>query len=261
MHIDVLPPDINESFADFTVVGDAIRFGLTTIKNFGEGIANTIIENRKQKGKFTSIADFLERITDRNLNKKSLESLIKTGAFDSLGDRSELFYNLEKLLAYNKEIAKGDSSQASLFGTEVNHGSLKLEKGQPVSTEQRLNWEKELLGLYISGNPLEPFREKMKKNAAEIATVKEKGIEGTTTTVCGIIEVVRMIRTKKNDDMAFIKISDFTDSVEVVVFPSMMQKFREVIEPGVCIAIKGKVSKRNGELSLLAEVIKRMKEN
>lgn len=259
MHIDVLPPDINESFADFTVVGDAIRFGLTTIKNFGEGIANTIIENRKLKGKFTSIADFLERITDRNLNKKSLESLIKTGAFDSLADRSELFYNLEKLLAYNKEIAKGDSSQASLFGAEVNHVSLKLEKGEPISTEQRLNWEKELLGLYISGNPLEPFREKMKKNAAEIATVKEKGIEGTTTTVCGIIEVVRMIRTKKNDDMAFIKISDFTDSVEVVVFPSMMQKFREVIEPGVCIALKGKVSKRNGELSLLAEVIKRMK--
>jgi len=259
MHIDVLPPDINESFADFTVVGDAIRFGLTTIKNFGEGIANTIIENRKQKGKFTSIADFLERITDRNLNKKSLESLIKTGAFDSLGDRSELFYNLEKLLAYNKEIAKGDSSQASLFGAEVNHVSLKLEKGEPISTEQRLNWEKELLGLYISGNPLEPFREKMKKNAAEIATVREKGIEGTTTTVCGIIETVRIIRTKKNDDMAFIKISDFTDSVEVVLFPSMMQKFREVIEPGVCIAIKGKVSKRNGELSLLAEVIKRMK--
>lgn len=259
MGIEVLPPDINESFADFTVVGDKIRFGLTTIKNFGEGIANSIIENRKTGGKFTSLANFLERVLDKNLNKKSLEALVKTGAFDSLGDRSQIFGNLEKLLSYNKEIAKGDSSQGSLFGGLSQDHSLKLEEVPEVPMEQKLAWEKELLGLYISGNPLEPFREKMQKHAVEIKTLREKGIEGTTSTVCGIIEDVRPIRTKKNDEMAFIKISDFSDNVEVVVFPKMMQKFREVLEPGVCVALKAKISNRNGELSLIAEDMKRMK--
>ena len=164
MGIEILPPDVNESFSDFTVVdrytGKAfdskdvkidisksetetmsIRFGLTTIKNFGEGIATAIIRNRLDNGKFKSLTDFLERITDKNLNKKSLEALIKSGALDSLGKRSDMMYNLEGLLKYNKDVAKTDSNQASLFDGTESTGNLTLEQSEPLSTEQKLAWE------------------------------------------------------------------------------------------------------------------------
>lgn len=263
MEINVLPPNINESFSDFTVVekedgSQEIRFGLTTIKNFGEGIADIIIQERKDGGKFKSLQDFLNRITGRNLNKKSLEALIKAGALHLFGERGQMMENIENLLQYNKEIAQGDDNQGSLFGDSDMSGTLRLEEAPPVSMETKLAWEKELLGLYISGNPLEPFREKIEKNATPIKSVLTTSLEGTTTTIAGIIEDVRIIRTKKGDDMAFIKISDFGDTVEVVVFPSSMQKYRDLLEPDVCLAMRGKVSKRNGETSLIFEQGKRL---
>lgn len=257
--IEVLPPDINESFSDFTVVGDNIRFGLTTVKNFGEGIAQTIIEERKKKGKFKSVADFLERIQDRNLNKKSLESLIKCGAFDNLRERGELLNNLEYLLQYNKEHMEQGKDQNSLFGgIEGGESNLKLERTEPASAEQKLSWEKELLGLFVSGHPLDKFKEKLEKRGANIEKIKKEAKENTIVTIAGIIDDTRDILTKKGDRMMFLKISDLSGSMETVVFPRVFEEFKEMLVPDTCVAIKGKMSHRNGEPSIILDKMKKL---
>ncbi|MEY2640635.1 MAG: hypothetical protein RL150_28 [Candidatus Parcubacteria bacterium] len=266
MGIDVLPPAINHSFENFTVTKDEhgtehIRFGLSTIKGFGEGIAKAIIAERKARGKFVSLEDFLTRVTDRNLNKKSLEALIKSGALDELGDRGTLAANLEALVAFNKETGRGSQNQGSLFAAaDIAAPSLRLSEGGTVTNQEKLAWEKELLGLYVSGNPLTPFRAKLEAKTASIATVKEKKKEGVTLTVGGIIEDVRVIRTRKNDEMAFIRLRDFTDTIEVVAFPNFYERHKQLIQPDVCLVLEAKLSMRNDEPSLIIEKAKRLVE-
>lgn len=262
MEINVLPPDINESFEYFTVVKnpdtkkEEIRFGLTTIKNFGEGIAHTIIEERKKNGKFSSLEDFLKRVKDRNLNKKSLEALIKCGAMDNLGERGQMLENLEEILKYSKELGQESSDQGSLFsGSDIKESHLKLSESDPATQEQKLSWERELLGLYISGHPLEKFKDKLSK-ATKISEVKKSKTEGLFTIITGHIDDLRVIRTKKGDEMAFMKISDLTDSIEVVIFPRTFEKNKSTIETGKCVAIKGKVSNRNEEVSITTDDLK-----
>jgi DNA polymerase-3 subunit alpha len=259
MGIEVLPPDINESFADFSVVPgtNTIRFGLTTIKNFGAGIANIIINDRKENGEFASVQDFLCRIHERTLNKKSLEALITTGAFDKFNERGELFTNLENLLAYNREqIAGKESSQDSLFGglSEVNN--LSLTPAPEATMIQKLLWEKELLGVYVSGHPLEAHSAETDKRP-KIAQVKE-GYKGTTVVTTGLIETVKELLTKKGDRMAFIKLSDQKDSIETVAFPETYNTNKELFEVGTCVAIKGKLNFRNDEPSILIDKVKKL---
>jgi DNA polymerase-3 subunit alpha len=265
MGITVLPPDINESFAEFGVVPgergkEVIRFGLTTIKNFGQGIADAIIKERKANGKFTDIENFFTRVVDRNLNKKSVEALIKTGAFDSIfPDRATLLHNLENLLKFNKEIGKTDAGQDSLFsfaGIEMSH--LHIEPGPPVTKTEMLGWEKELLGLYVTGNPLDQFRDLIESSGHNIASVKEKTRNGATVVVAGLIEEAKQILTKKGNAMAFLKIKDFTDSMECVCFPEVFEKFKDIIEGDGCVAVKGALSERNGEKSILVDKIKKL---
>jgi DNA polymerase-3 subunit alpha len=264
MGIEVLPPNINESFEGFTVVKNAdgieeIRFGLSTIKNFGEGIAHSIIEERKSGGKFSSLENFLTRITDRNLNKKSLEALVKSGAMDSLGDRSQMFGNIEGIIAYNKEIARGPQNQDSLFGDTLQAPPLRLEHSVEITPAQKLAWEKELLGLYISGNPLEPYREKLEKHAMKITKIKESPPKETTMiTVGGTLEEIKVIKTKKGDDMAFLKIADFTDNIEAVVFPKLYASHRLILVQDAVLVLEGKVSMRNDVPSIIIEKIKRL---
>ncbi|MFA6338808.1 MAG: DNA polymerase III subunit alpha [Candidatus Paceibacterota bacterium] len=266
MGIEVLPPDINESFSAFTVIegksreSDKIRFGLTTIKNFGEGISQTIIEERKARGKFTSLQNFLERIKDKNLNKKSLEALIMTGALDEFGERGELISNIEELLAYHKEFKNAPENQDSLFGA-FDFGSpftsLKMHKAEPASQAQKLVWEKELLGLYISGHPLDKFKEKLAGKKG-IEAVRKELKDGMEAVISGIIEEAKIINTKKGERMAFIKVADFTGNMEVVVFPKTFTEFAEMLNPETCIAVKGRLSAKNGTLSLLAEKFKKL---
>ncbi|HMO78654.1 MAG TPA: DNA polymerase III subunit alpha [Candidatus Paceibacterota bacterium] len=265
MGIEVLPPDINESFSDFTVVTkkdenqkDRIRFGLTTIKNFGEGIANTIIEERKKNGNFKSLEDFLHRINDKNLNKKSLEALIKSGALDNLGDRSEMLYNLEEILSYSKESKNNSKNQASLFDSGIiEKPKLKLQKAEQISDSQKLSWEKELLGLYISGHPLEKFKEKLQKGLS-IKDIKIRLKNGMTCIAAGHVDEIKIIRTKNNSEMAFIKISDMADKIEIVVFPKIFEEYKNILMPQKCIAIKGRLSERNGDFSVVADKIKEL---
>jgi DNA polymerase III subunit alpha len=257
----VLPPDINESFEDFTVVAggargkEDIRFGLTTIKNFGQGIAHEIIEERKAHGPYKSIEDVLRRIKSRNLNKKSLESLIKAGAFDAFEDRGTLFGNLEELLTFHKEAAQDSTAQDSLFGNALDNG-LTLKKVAPISDDQKLSWERELLGLFVSGNPLDKFREQFEKRDTSITKIKADPKEDALVVIAGLLEDIRVIRTKKGDEMAFARVADFDDSMEIVFFPSIFKRYKQALEVDTCLAIKGKVSMRNGEVSVIADKMK-----
>ncbi|MHB1316448.1 MAG: DNA polymerase III subunit alpha [Minisyncoccota bacterium] len=268
--ITILPPDINESFEDFTVIksiepegNDSVRFGLTTIKNFGAGIAQSIIEERKARGVFKSLEDFLLRITDKNLNKKSLESLIKVGALDSLSYtpnwRHTLLKHLDVLLTYNKE-SRNESAvaQDSLFGDndESALSKLNLITEENINIVDQLVWEKELLGLYISGHPLDQFNDRLGKRDTTIKKLKETAKEKNTVVIGGIIEEIKEIMTKKGDKMLFVRLSDTTDSIELVVFPKILEEFRDIIAPDNCIVVKGVVSKKDGKESVLVDKIK-----
>lgn len=266
MKIPVLPPDINASVADFTVnkgedeKGDKIRFGLYTIKNLGEAISDAIIAERHTNGPFTTFSNFLERVNHKDLNKKSLESLIRAGAFDTLGiDRGSLLHNIDDALEYHKLHAKEkESSQVSLFSVIASTAlpTLRLRPAPEISPEDKLRWEKELLGLYISGHPLDKHREKMEKSGVNIKQMSEESREGMNTVVAGIIEEHKIVITKKNEHMAFIKIADFTGSIEVVIFPRTLAECKDMLGPDKLVAIKGRFSRRNDSPSIIAEKVK-----
>ncbi|KKW35386.1 MAG: polymerase III, alpha subunit protein [Candidatus Adlerbacteria bacterium GW2011_GWA1_54_10] len=264
MGITVLPPDINESFGDFTVIlaqanispsQSAIRFGLYSIKNFGRGVADEIISERKSGGKFTSLSDFLTRIKTQALNKKGLESLIQCGALDSLGERGQMLANIELLLQYHRDSAV-DNGHSSLFAGMSEEQELRLPKSDAAALEQKLLWEKELLGLYVSGHPLDRIKTKLAHRPMSISELRESAAPGTTAIAAGLVESVRTIFTRAGDPMAFIKISDEGGSIEAVVFPKNFSQYKDILKPDSCIALKGRVSNRNGELSLIAEALK-----
>lgn len=270
MGIKVLPPDVNESFEGFTVVKsdgaedyDSIRFGLTTIKNFGEGIAQSIIAERKAGGKFLSLSDFLRRIKDKNLNKKSLESLIKVGALDSISSasRANLLFNLDTLLTFNKEERQKETAQDSLFSTLAvpeKADEVHLEKSPDTNSADKLMWEKELLGLYISGHPLDNFRDKLTSKETDIKKLKEKAREKEPIVVGGIIEDLRAVMTKNGEKMVFLKLADLADSIEAVAFPKVFEEFQDILVAENCVVVKGTFSTRNGEKSILIDKVKLM---
>ncbi len=268
--IPVLPPDVNESDGGFTVVttraddvhtegaGEkAIRFGLFTIKNFGEGIGTAIIEERSRGGKFTSLADFLERVQDRNLNKKSLESLIKAGALDNLEDRGRMFRNLDMLLQYSKEAGANAGVQDSLFGGLENSSvtTLVLPESEPVSKLERLAWERELLGLYLSGHPLDRYAGALEKHNFPIKKAHEARA-GTSVVLYGIVESIKTILTKKGDTMAFLSLSDKTGTIEAVCFADIYATNRDALSGTACLGIKGRLTERGGEKSVVVEKVK-----
>jgi len=276
--IPVLPPDVNESFGDFTVLlgatkertekaaalaagvsEDSIRFGLNSIKNFGRGVAEAIITERKKGGRYVSLSDFLRRVTDQNLNKKGLESLIMCGALDSLAEKEQsergaMLASIELLLEYHRG-QKGGSSD-SLFAVLGGESGVVLPAAKPAPLGDKLKWEKELLGLYVSGHPLDQYKEKLQKRSMSISDMKAKVMPGATTVAAGMVEDVRVILTKSGDQMAFIKLMDETGSIEAVIFPKSFAEYKNILKPESCIALKGRLSNRNGELSLVAEALK-----
>lgn len=261
MGIEVLPPHINESFADFSVVPNEnhIRFGLTSIKNFGSGITEAIIEKRKAHGDFASLSDFLSRIQNRNLNKKSLEALIMSGALDSFAERGEMLANIDRLLAYSKEQNDGKASaQDSLFsGSSEDVTTITLEPAEPANITQKLLWEKELLGVYVSGHPLDDLAEAMKKYQS-IGSIIADGREGIPIKTSGLVEDRRDIMTKKGEKMAFIRLSDQHSNLEAVIFPKLFKEKQDLLAPQNCIAVKGRLSYRNGEASIVVEAVKEL---
>ncbi len=266
MGFEVLPPDVNESFSDFTVVvqgpdlskRDKIRFGLRSIKNFGEEIGKAIIRERKAEGIFKSYSDFLMRVQHKNLTKKSLEALILVGALDNLGERGAMLANIEEALAFNRSLADDGGNQTSLFGaSEISAPVLHMREAPPTSMVERLHAEKELLGLYISGHPLDQHKDKLNKNEQTISKLKELA-EGVLVVSGGLVTTSKMILTKKGDKMIFATLEDFTDNIELVCFSSVYEELKDFLTPGQCIAVRGKLSRRNGTPSIVVEKAKKL---
>ncbi|MBP6912310.1 MAG: DNA polymerase III subunit alpha [Candidatus Pacebacteria bacterium] len=258
MGFKILPPSVNESFSDFTtvvedgVVTDKIRFGLKSIKNFGYEIGKAIINERKTNGKFTTIDNFIERIQHKNLNKKSMEALIQSGALDDFGERNQLMQSLEKILEHRKSIG-ANTEQTSLFSLGLESRAMQLEVCEPATQKQKLDWEKELLGLYISGHPLDKYDGKSSLTIKEIIDSTKKN------TVIKLVVLpigYRKIFTKNNEQMAFVKLEDKTGSIEAVVFPKNFKEFFPAIEKGEPIGLAGKVTLRNDEKSIIIEAVK-----
>lgn len=264
MGIKVLPPDINECFGGFTVIKseekdkmDNIRFGFYTIKNLGTDISDAIIEERSVRGRFNSIEDFLERVTHKNLNKKSLEALIKSGAMDSFDDRGILLANTENLTEFNKSFTKQNKDQGSLFGGSLApKARLNLENANEATKDEKLSWEKELLGLYISGHPLEKIRDRIEKTGINFAKIKTSSKDGTLVVVGAVVQHIKIFITKKNQQMAFIQLEDLTGTMEAVAFPESYKAFSHLLEEDKIVAIKGKVKIRDGEKSLMIDGVK-----
>ena len=221
-----------------------------------KNVADTIIAERKSGGKFISLSDFLRRVKDQNLNKKGLESLIKCGALDSLGERGHMCNAIELLLTYHRDSTRESSHDSLFVGLGNTAHDLRLPKSEPAPLEQKLLWEKELLGLYVSGHPLERFKEKLSKRTMTIKELREKMAPCMQTVAAGIIEDIRMVLTRTGDQMAFIKLTDFDGTIEAVVFPKNFAEHKQILKQDSCIALKGRLSNRNGELSLVAEQLK-----
>lgn len=266
MGFKILQPDVNESFNDFTVVVDDsgevtknIRFGLKNIKNFGEEIGRAITDERKANGKFASLEDFLGRVLHRNMNKKSLEALIMAGAMDSFGERGKLLANLDNMLEFNKELAKGAGVQESLFAglSDAPRAILRMNDAPAVPEKQKLAWEKELLGLYVTGHPLQQYADRLQNANLNIAKIKSMEAAPGETVIAGIIEECKEIYTKaKNEKMAFLRVADLSGSIECVVFPKTFEEVKKFCGTDMIVMVKGKVSERNEERSIIVDKIK-----
>jgi len=259
MGVQILPPNINESLANFTAIEtNQIRFGLRAIKNVGDNVVKTIINEKKANGPYKSISDFLERVQTKDLNKKSLESLVKSGAFDALGERNEFLLNMETLLSYAKETQKNKSNgQISLFGSnsKVANHQLKLAEVPPATKKEKLFWERELLGLYISGHPMREYKELLEKNSLPIGKIT-KQMAGKQVKVGGIINKIRKIVTRTGRPMLFVQIEDSQSKTEVIVFPNVLDKTATIWQEDKMVLITGKVSDRDEEIKIICDSVK-----
>jgi DNA polymerase-3 subunit alpha len=246
MGISVLPPDVNESMLDFHSTGGKIRFGMLAIRNVGEGAIRSVLQYREAHGRFRNLFHFCEEVDSRSLNKRVLESLVKSGAMDSLGWRRSQYMSLiDSAIEHGQKLRRDrESGQKGLFSSLSLEQSALPEPSPPDTPEwpleQRLTLEKETLGFYVSGHPLDRFAEEIarfsKKNIAELIN------EGNTAEckVAGIITDFRQRRTKKGDLMAVFNLEDLTGSVETVVFPNSYQKFESYLTADAPLIISGK---------------------
>jgi DNA polymerase-3 subunit alpha len=270
MDIKVLPPDINESDSYFTVVEDKIRFGLSAVKNVGLNMTMEIVSERERNGKFKSVVDFFERMQDSQLNKKAVESLIKAGAFSSFGvRRSQLLSAYDKLMENIKKNRNNNlNGQISLFGeVEQTHGvGFEFPDLEEFPKSRLLSMEKETLGLYISGHPLEEYMEDIPKitnattldfKVSEEEMFQPKLQDNQEVVIAGVIATKKIKFTKNNNMMAFVTIEDLYGTVEVIVFPTVYEKYSSIIKEDNPVVVRGKVSlKEEEEPKILCDEIK-----
>lgn len=290
MSIDVLKPDINESYTKFAVINKKIRFALSSIKNVGENAIDNIIKERKLNGKYKSFVDFCERVTDESINKKCVESLIRAGCFDDLETevtRYDLLDNFESIIdSIQQSKRKNYANQLNLFDTSPDAQSMRpgiKKTGKVITKKDLLDMEKDILGIYVSGHPLEEYMDYISKNstvtsrdlnlASEVPEVEdysysdtsdesqEKNInyDGKDATFCGIISVAKILYTKNNKQMMFIQIDDLYGSIEAVIFPIVFQKFNKLLLVENIVEIKGKISlKENEKAKILVNDVKQI---
>ena len=262
--IEVLAPDINKSVVTFTPEGGKIRFGLLAIKNVGSEITRVIIEERARGGAFKNFEDFLSRIQHKDLNKKSLESLAKSGAFDSLGiERKQILTNMDEILKFATAMKRHGELQAnSLFGggMAAPAATLKLAPAEPASRGEKLVWEKELIGFFISDHPLNGHKETLSHYKAKpIAEILSESDEHRTMRTSGLVSKMKKITTKSGQPMIFATIEDASGTaIEVVVFNSVLEKTSSVWVDNACVIVDGHISRRDGETKLLCDNAKRL---
>ena len=264
MKIDILPPDINESFADFTVVGKKnIRFGLLAVKNVGESAVKRIIEDRKERGKFKDIFDFCSRLDSKAVNKRVLESLIKCGAMDSFGRRSQMVAALPKAMEFSLRLAREkSSSQISMFDDDsllagMDKKNIDFPDIEEWPLQQLLQFEKDLLGFYVTGHPLESYRGIIETaKLASISSLSDIFRRNLEPVTAGLINKVTLTTTKKTKAMmAFFLIEDETAIIEGVVFPKAFEKVKPLLYKGNIVAVQGRMSLKEGESKLLVSRI------
>ena len=248
MGLRVLGPDINESYSDFATVGTTgtVRFGIAAIKGMGKALAEEVIAERDANGKFKSVCDFAKRVSGSKFNKKSWESAIKTGCFDSFGDRSDLLYNLEKIQAYGNKMQKDASNgQTDLFGAMGAAVEIPEVEITPAPTKysdkEQLMWERDLMGLYISAHPLDKYEAYFQEQTMPISEIKPN-IDGATVIVGGIITNVRSLVTKSGSKMAFVKIEDKISEIEVIVFPKTFEQVGAKLVQDAVVKVTGRVN-------------------
>ncbi len=254
--IEILPPDVNESDTNFTVVGEnRIRFGLAAVKNVGRGAIETIIETRQKEGSFTSLHDFCSKVDLRTCNRKVIESLVKSGAFDSLGGmRSQYLSILDGALSYGHQVQKDrQNGQISMFSYLGDGKSLNgVEDDFPdipeFSAKEKLSLEKEVVGLYISGHPLNQYR-LILENVNGILPIGELAEVGDRRQVfvAGMINSIRVIYTKKGRPMCFLRIEDLTGEVEVIVFSDIYEKYQQELQEDRVVILSGQTDYKEEE--------------
>jgi DNA polymerase III subunit alpha len=267
MGLEVLAPSINESFSTFTVVAESleeetprIRFGLNAIRNVGENVSKAIIHERKANGPYLTLEDLLSRLTSKDLNKKSLDGLIKSGALDLFGERTQLLENVDKLILFVKESEKErDIKQANIFTLngqgEKYSAKLILREVEPMSQFQSLAMEKEFLGLYVSDHPFRELQKKLKGLVIPIADLQEMVGDKTQVRVGGSVSTVKKIMTKKGDPMLFVGMDDGVSSVELLVFPRLYKEVHEKMEEGKVVIVEGTLSDKDDEPKILGNKI------
>jgi DNA polymerase-3 subunit alpha len=236
MGIAVEPPDINVSDANFTPHGQAIRFGLAAVKNVGHNAIDSIVAARKELGRFKSIYEFCEKVDLRLLNKRVLESLIKSGAMDSLGRRAQLMAVLDKAMEHAQKAQRdAESGQHGLFGVfqaeEEAPQEIKLPEIPDWDEHTRLAFEKEILGFFITGHPLEKYREKLEDlralSVGELCAMKQSTGKDENLTTAGMIVNLRVLKSKKGDFYAQATLEDMSGSMDMLVFPEAYRKLQE----------------------------------
>ena len=259
--IKVLGPDINQSYADFGIVGGekTIRFGLAAIKSMGKAlIEEIVIPERDHNGPFKSVCDFASRVDNTTFNKKSWESAIKTGAFDRFASRTDLLFNLEDIQAYGGKIQKDRASgQTDLFGLMGDAGAVPEPEIKPspskVSEKEQLLWERDLMGLYLSAHPLDKYDVYFEENTHPFSVVSAEN-DGKQVIVGGIVTGIRTILTKSNTKMAFVKIESKTSETEFIVFPALYEQEGSKLAVDNIIKVTGRVNARDKDGNITSEV-------
>lgn len=256
MGLKVFAPDVNESFVEFAVVPGKkqIRFGMAAVKGVGVGAVEEILRARED-GKFKSIEDFAKRVNTAKFNKKAWESLIKSGGFDSMGDRSDLLFNLETIQAFGGKLQKEAlSGQTDLFAALGANSSIQPSislQPAPVkhTMKEQLTWERELLGLYISAHPLDNYDTYFEEQTIPLMRLKPD-VDGKKATIGGIVSTVRTIVTKSGSRMAFVGIEDKTGEGEIIVFPNLYIEIGAKLAQDVVVRATGKISARDRDGNL-----------
>lgn len=263
MGIEVLPPDVNESMTNFSVHGDIIRFGLAAVKNVGRAAISDIIEARESGGKFTSLVDFCSRVDTRLVNHRVLESLIRCGAFNSLGlARSQLLAMIDASMeAANRIKEEKANGQMSLFDLGGGQEAASQFEEVPVPdvpefpASQLLEMEKETVGFYISGHPAAEYRDILSANTSCALAEVEHQQDGAMLTVGGVVGALRKAVTKKGEMMAYVTLEDTTGALEVLVFPKLYPRFMEIIEKEKAILVNGRLSLQEDRARVMAEEV------